>query len=140
VLADAARFGVCSHRVPRAPTRSSRCVRYGFQLWRGYQILKRSGEEARRGVAVDEVRTVDRGSRGYVVSAQGNRADPPPGAKGDAPLKSALWGPTSRPGGLAKSRRCLAIGLLECGTEVAVARKTKLKCQIGDIFIVFEQV
>jgi hypothetical protein len=55
-------------------------------------------------------------------------------------LKSALRGPTSRPGCLAKSRRCLAIGLLECGTEVAVARKTEVKCQISDIFIVFEQV
>ena len=55
-------------------------------------------------------------------------------------LKSALWTPASNPGGLAKSRRCLAVGLLECGTEVAVARKTEVKCQIGDIFIVFEQV
>jgi hypothetical protein len=55
-------------------------------------------------------------------------------------LKSALWWRASNPGGLAKSRRCLAVCLLECGTEVAVARKTEVKCQIGDIFIVFEQV
>lgn len=53
---------------------------------------------------------------------------------------SALWKTGSDPGGLSKSRRCLAIGLLECGTEVAVTGKAQVKCQIGDIRIVFEQV
>jgi hypothetical protein len=55
-------------------------------------------------------------------------------------LNRRCGGPASDPGGLAKGRRCLAVGLLEGGTEVAVARKTEVKCQIGDIFVVFEQV
>src|SRR4029077_11993770 len=55
-------------------------------------------------------------------------------------LNRRCGGPASDPGGLAKGRRCLAVGRLECGTEVAVAGKTEGKCQIGDIFVVFEQV
>jgi hypothetical protein len=45
-----------------------------------------------------------------------------------------------QPRQLAECRRCLAVGLLERGTEVAVAREAECQCQVGDVVVVAQQV
>jgi hypothetical protein len=45
-----------------------------------------------------------------------------------------------QPRQLAECRRCLAVGLLERGTEVAVAREAEGLCQVGDVVVVAQQV